>query len=202
MCSNETLVDQLECYVDDLVECFEDFVKKSLIVITIAVGAVIGLLVYVLKMVTERQEALSHASIVPALEDISRQRGNSSDPNNIPTKTSETVLHDYEAENTLNAEIDKNAKNSPDTSTKSANTLPLPVIAGFDAKVLRDIGLSDCSKNCKERILSLNRDQTNKRSTSLNKNQDTVETKTSCCSICCEDEDTEKIKEKDILLPS
>lgn len=62
MCSNETLVDQLECYVDDLVECFEDFVKKSLIVITIAVGAVIGLLVYVLKMVTERQEALSHAS--------------------------------------------------------------------------------------------------------------------------------------------
>lgn len=55
MCSNRAIVDSLECYMDDLVETFEDFVKKSLIVISFGIGAIVAMLVYLLKTVCERQ---------------------------------------------------------------------------------------------------------------------------------------------------
>lgn len=54
MCSNRAIVDSLECYMDDLVECFEDFVKKSLLVISFGIGLIVAMLAYLLKTVCER----------------------------------------------------------------------------------------------------------------------------------------------------
>ncbi|OWR51945.1 hypothetical protein KGM_205728 [Danaus plexippus plexippus] len=54
MCSQRAIVDNLECCIDDLVECFEDFIRKSLLIIFLGIGVVIGLLIYLLKMIAER----------------------------------------------------------------------------------------------------------------------------------------------------
>lgn len=53
MCSN--LVENLECHMDDLVDSFETFIKKSLIILMVAVGAIIAMFVYALRVITERQ---------------------------------------------------------------------------------------------------------------------------------------------------
>lgn len=42
--------------MDDLVDCFEDFVKKSLVIISVAVGALIVMMGYLLKVVTDRSQ--------------------------------------------------------------------------------------------------------------------------------------------------
>ncbi|RVE51637.1 hypothetical protein evm_003769 [Chilo suppressalis] len=54
MCTNPRLVNSLECYMDDLVDCFEDFVTKSLVIVSLAIGAVIVMIGYVLKMLNDR----------------------------------------------------------------------------------------------------------------------------------------------------
>lgn len=55
MCSNRAVVESVECYMDDLVECFEDFVKKSLIIISFGIGVIVAMLLYLLKTVCDRQ---------------------------------------------------------------------------------------------------------------------------------------------------
>lgn len=53
MCSS-ALVETIECYMDDVVECFEDFVKKSLCVFTVGIGALVAVIFYLLKSFHER----------------------------------------------------------------------------------------------------------------------------------------------------
>ncbi|CAH2234997.1 jg18996 [Pararge aegeria aegeria] len=55
MSSNQAVADRVECYMDELVECFEDFVKKSLLVITVGIAVVVGMLLYMLKVLTDRE---------------------------------------------------------------------------------------------------------------------------------------------------
>lgn len=56
----------LECFMDELIDCFEDFAKKSLFLLTLAVGA-IGLMVYyALRILSVR---------VPGLRDGPRTSG-------------------------------------------------------------------------------------------------------------------------------
>lgn len=54
MSQNRALVDSLECYMEDLVESFEDFVKKSLILMFVGVGTMVMMLIYMLKVITDR----------------------------------------------------------------------------------------------------------------------------------------------------
>ncbi|XP_060802835.1 uncharacterized protein LOC132902306 [Amyelois transitella] len=55
MCTNEALVESLECYMDEILENFQDFVKKSLVLITVAIGSLVGILLYILKSVNHRE---------------------------------------------------------------------------------------------------------------------------------------------------
>lgn len=57
MCTNRALVDSLECYMDDLVESFEDFVKKSIIAISVTIGLLVAMIAYIFKMNNDRSQA-------------------------------------------------------------------------------------------------------------------------------------------------
>lgn len=53
MCTN-----RLECYMNDIADSVEDFVKKSLILLAIAIASVVGLIFYVIKVVTNQPASL------------------------------------------------------------------------------------------------------------------------------------------------
>ncbi|CAB3224361.1 unnamed protein product [Arctia plantaginis] len=51
---NEAIFDCLEDYMDELIENFEDFAKKSLVLITAALGSIVLMAMYFLRKVTSR----------------------------------------------------------------------------------------------------------------------------------------------------
>ncbi|GBP46473.1 hypothetical protein EVAR_28052_1 [Eumeta japonica] len=46
MCSNQ-LIESVECYMDEIFDTFEEFLKKSLVVVSISIGTIVLLLIYV-----------------------------------------------------------------------------------------------------------------------------------------------------------
>lgn len=52
MCTNG-----LEDYIDELVECFEDFIRKSLLMISVTLGTIVLMVMYVLKLLSDRPSA-------------------------------------------------------------------------------------------------------------------------------------------------
>ncbi|KAJ2937868.1 hypothetical protein O0L34_g18690 [Tuta absoluta] len=54
MCSNPWLLESFECYMEDLIECFEGFVKKALFIITLAASIVIAIAIFFLKNIKDR----------------------------------------------------------------------------------------------------------------------------------------------------
>lgn len=51
---NEAIFDCLEDYMDELIENFEDFAKKSLVLIAAALGSIVLMAMYFLRQVTSR----------------------------------------------------------------------------------------------------------------------------------------------------
>ncbi|KAJ8728293.1 hypothetical protein PYW08_016678 [Mythimna loreyi] len=54
MCTEDRLLSQMESYLDEMVDCFEAFVKKSMLVVSVAVGTLVLMVMYVLKLMSER----------------------------------------------------------------------------------------------------------------------------------------------------
>ncbi|KAJ0177338.1 hypothetical protein K1T71_007347 [Dendrolimus kikuchii] len=166
MCSHSGLLDSVECRMDDLVCSFEDFVKKSLVIVSVALGAVVLMLVYVLKIVTDRT-ARSGPEV--ANVDIGLQHQNI----------------DVKSEDKRNLVIEK-YKEVP-VSTHSMNTSPIASCCyenGVD-----NIGCSASSQTDSYfRIYNINRDFIKKYSSGgfLCKNtRDKLLFMTSFISVCC-----------------
>ncbi|XP_059047169.1 uncharacterized protein LOC131842608 isoform X3 [Achroia grisella] len=146
MCTNSALVDSLECYMDDLVDCFQDFIKKSLIVISIAIGTLVVMLMYVLKAITERLLITSNGTgNTPNV--ILQDSGLSLSCN---TNTPSNNLQYGNSRNLSKSNIDVRSYKDvyKKTSMPSTNTNTMPSVASYDEKVLKNIGFSNCSKSC------------------------------------------------------
>lgn len=53
MCTN-ALLDSLECYLEDIVDEFEDFIKKSFIAVSLGIASIVFLFLYALRSISER----------------------------------------------------------------------------------------------------------------------------------------------------
>ncbi|XP_046960002.1 uncharacterized protein LOC124530059 [Vanessa cardui] len=155
MCSNRALADSLECCMDDLVECFEDFVKKSLFVISFGLCLIIAMLAYILKVVQERPPIQSIIA-----EDVANAQY---DIRKMEQKDDETFLKDnffskYSEKDKQKDDILFPSESYVQTST-AVNTNPrLQTMPSYDERVLREIGFSSCSKSGCKRRLSNNSD--------------------------------------------
>ncbi|XP_028177735.1 uncharacterized protein LOC114365378 isoform X2 [Ostrinia furnacalis] len=154
MCTNSArLVNSLECYMDDLVDCFEDFVKKSLLIISVAVGALIVMLGYVLKIISERAQVplLGSPAVAQQIDttrtscpqSCSSARTSQPDVQNDLQKSKSSTLPQ---KSTNSIAMPCFRKDCRKTMSAAANTGPLSSTPSFDEKVLRNIGLSSCSK--------------------------------------------------------
>ncbi|XP_072931533.1 uncharacterized protein [Epargyreus clarus] len=137
MCTNRALVNSLECYMDELVDCFEEFVKNSIIIISVAVAFLVAMIAYVLKMIADRSDPTYVAGGTYArvrrgdlqggsATSLNRQKNRSQKQN--PVKDN-FVMFDAQDEK---------------TSTTSAS--PVSDQACSDEKILRDIGFTSCSR--------------------------------------------------------
>ncbi|KAG6450284.1 hypothetical protein O3G_MSEX006481 [Manduca sexta] len=184
MCTNVALVDRLECYMDELVGNFEDFVKKSLVIITIAVGGVIAVLIYALKVINDRQlESIPsrYSTQFHATKSTSKTGKYSKNCKSIVLQTSKSIPK----------------------SDKFANTEPISRDPSNDETILSSVALSTCSKSCpsssrslvrkaspaRPTIPSLPTNYTNRRLSPARVCPKLVTTKKSCCSLCCVDDD-------------
>lgn len=53
--SSNAVADRIEFYMDELIDSFEDFVKKSLVLITLALASVVIMAMYVMKMAQQNR---------------------------------------------------------------------------------------------------------------------------------------------------
>ncbi|XP_031765402.2 uncharacterized protein LOC116413001 isoform X1 [Galleria mellonella] len=200
MCTNRGLVDNLECYMDDLVDCFDDFIKKSLIIVSVAIGALVIMLVYVLKIVTERPQ-VAHTTTGNE-SNISLQNTGLSFSHNTDIRSN--ILQS--AKSSKNSMKNNTEVHSPEQSCKrttSANTDTSPSESSLDESVLRNMGFSNCSKGCMPNKKSITRNNssdtritTPSLPTCILSNpvplsepcQEYVPNRGSCCSMCCDDD--------------
>ncbi|XP_050346094.1 uncharacterized protein LOC126770635 isoform X2 [Nymphalis io] len=140
------IVDTLECYMDDLVECFEDFVKKSLFVISFGIGLIIALLAYILKIVQDRPPTphIIAEAAVNAQYEIRNMEQKNDQSNGLFNKFSQKASQ----KDILNP------NESRVQTTTAVNTIPrLQPMPSYDEQVLREIGFSSCSKSgCRRRF--------------------------------------------------
>ncbi|XP_059047168.1 uncharacterized protein LOC131842608 isoform X2 [Achroia grisella] len=201
MCTNSALVDSLECYMDDLVDCFQDFIKKSLIVISIAIGTLVVMLMYVLKAITERLLITSNGTgNTPNV--ILQDSGLSLSCN---TNTPSNNLQYGNSRNLSKSNIDVRSYKDvyKKTSMPSTNTNTMPSVASYDEKVLKNIGFSNCSKSCmpNKRSLTCNNRSSIRltvpslptcthpnQSSSSQSREKYISDRSSCCSMCCDDD--------------
>ncbi|CAH2106202.1 unnamed protein product [Euphydryas editha] len=159
MCSNRAIVDSLECYMDDLVECFEDFVKKSLLVISFGIGLIVAMLAYLLKTVCERppiqnivaENAVSAQNQIRNMERKNEQiLGNNNNYSNYTNKNSNKLPQKNGQKETLPLPSGSRVVQT----TIGVNTIPrIQTMPSYDEQVLRDIGFSSCSRSgCRRRI--------------------------------------------------
>ncbi|XP_047529659.1 uncharacterized protein LOC125065855 isoform X2 [Vanessa atalanta] len=154
MCSNRAIADSLECCMDDLVECFEDFVKKSLFVISFGVCLIIAMLAYILKVVKER----------PPIQNIIADHAVTEDAASAQYEIRDMEQKDDQAlKNEFFSKFSQKDKQKDDIlfpnesyvqTTTAVNTIPrLQTMPSYDERVLREIGFSSCSKSgCKRRF--------------------------------------------------
>ncbi|XP_039754584.1 uncharacterized protein LOC120629655 [Pararge aegeria] len=140
MSSNQAVADRVECYMDELVECFEDFVKKSLLVITVGIAVVVGMLLYMLKVLTDREPT---SDTTPEFS--------SSAPNlsrNINTEDYQKRFYSRSNRN-VSPGSKLSSRKSSCKITPAVNTTsnqPLTQNQSSDEKVLNNIGLSSFTK--------------------------------------------------------
>ncbi|XP_045771435.1 uncharacterized protein LOC123871595 isoform X2 [Maniola jurtina] len=208
---------QIECYMDELIDCFEDFVKKSLIVISVGIAAIVGLLLYLLKVVSYRPP--SNIITESAANDNNNNQTGSmglEETKNQKRLFNFKLLQKKSSRQGSNTSLSKGSSTKivTDVNTVSGhiNTSPLTKKLSFDEKVLRDVGLTSCSKlhTCERtnshsyipcRVPVSSKSPTNRKSdhairSTQSKNYIPAPLpicpkspkKGSCCSICCEDQ--------------
>lgn len=117
------VVESLECYMDEIIETFEYFVKKSLLLFSVGVCSVVVMLVYVLRMLTERRPAKHSKTLTEWPIDNEKLYP-------LLSTREVTVQHI-----------------KPKVTCTSANTLVMKSIwPSYEEQVLRNIGFSNCHK--------------------------------------------------------
>ncbi|KAL0841429.1 hypothetical protein ABMA28_015113 [Loxostege sticticalis] len=201
------LINSLECYMDDLVDCFEDFVKKSLVIISVAVGALIVMMGYLLKVVTDRSQVqmMGPPPGVPHRTDAAinymQSAPNSVGPSrsNVQDDLQKSRSSTLPQKNTVMSFVKKDPTR---TKSAAANTNPVSSVPSFDERVLRNIGLSSCSKRCLGKrsvvrnssasrigIPSMPTCIPNHHISTPRPCSKYITSRNSCCSMCCADDD-------------
>ncbi|KAJ8729960.1 hypothetical protein PYW07_016998 [Mythimna separata] len=199
----DRLLNQLESYMDDLVDCFEAFVKKSMLVVSVAVGSLVLMVMYVLKLISERATSRQFTEDMA----IGIERFNSS-----------CQVRPHQLVDTTPSSSSKNKKKKsfiseylPVGSTKTISMQVIPkTYSSFgpssDESFMKETDLDIKSKsfdNCKQTQVS---DDLKSARPSMQKTQSCTTKshlsrsrrctkfsamnleRSSCCSMCCEDE--------------
>ncbi|XP_053607534.1 uncharacterized protein LOC128673605 [Plodia interpunctella] len=179
MSNNEAIVNCFESYLDDLVDSFQDFIQKSLLLITIGIGSLIGLLLYFIKSCN--RENLTGLNTLDALDTpttiTSSNRSNTTVSNEYNDEKNELI---NKGENTIRNRCCSSAcgKSSASMLTKLLSTTK---------KETNNMGVA-CPPSCISRF----RGSSNPRITlpSLPSCPSTPcvmpNITRSCCSLCCE----------------
>ncbi|CAF4824314.1 unnamed protein product [Pieris macdunnoughi] len=115
-------------YMEDLVDCFESFIQKSLLAIIIALAVIVASVMYLLKILSERTLENSPSLSLPIQHESRSSRG--------PRATT----------NTASRESRKTKKSYIQNDTKQiamAHSVP-----SYDNSELNMVGLSCCAKPC------------------------------------------------------
>ncbi|CAK1547326.1 unnamed protein product [Leptosia nina] len=126
MCSN-IIAD----YMDDLVDCFEGFIQKSLLAIIVALGIIVASVVYLLKVLSERALDNSMSFGGPRTSSRSNQRSTVSREGRAKSRVRE-LKESFAAHN-----------DEKQISTALAHSTP-----SSEENVIRLAGLSCCTKPC------------------------------------------------------
>ncbi|KAF9823048.1 hypothetical protein SFRURICE_007446 [Spodoptera frugiperda] len=162
--------------MDDIVDYFEEFIKKSLVVISVALGTLILMIMYVFKMLAARPNG--PRTLCNADPELNRSK----EPKSVNSCISETerscsVCSNPEKSSSVCSTTNKSCSvcSNPKKSTSAcsnpancqvmdsstSNTLLTAKTASisaqvtshpkFDKKTLREVGLSGCTKVCRSR---------------------------------------------------
>ncbi|CAG4990555.1 unnamed protein product [Colias eurytheme] len=149
MCSNRGLVDRIECCMEDIVECFEDYITKSLIALSVALGIIVASVVYLLKIVSERTLEISPSSASANSQyrrnDIRNTRSYRQAQGRrqllVDGKQSKPRRDNVKENYLMIGKQDEQVSTTP--GLKNVRSIP-----SFDESVLREVGLSCCAKPC------------------------------------------------------
>ncbi|XP_075973942.1 uncharacterized protein LOC142975133 [Anticarsia gemmatalis] len=197
MCTTEEcLADTLECYMDELVDSYDDFVKKSLWLISLALGSLVIMAIYMMKVLTNRSGDGSRGRTGAVARGImatssSASRESVSTKEMMSNKKKKKVKRAY------------SVNSCTSLTCTSAQCGRGPSRSSVEEKIIREIGFSTCSqtsiakRECEKCNRSAHRiaipsayipPNLQRRASNSHHCNRLLGSPTSCCSLCCNED--------------